>query len=74
MTGTGLRGVLAPIVGLFVACFSLLLVGPGALGLVCGPSWGTVASDQHINKPSAIAAIASNDIWVVGSTKKPNTP
>ena len=24
---------------------------------------------EHLRKPSAIAAIASNDIWVVGSTK-----
>jgi hypothetical protein len=71
MTGTGLHRVLVLMLGLFVAGFSLLLAGPGAIGLVCGPSWSTLASDQHINKPSAIATIANNDIWIVGSIQKP---
>jgi Bacterial Ig-like domain/FG-GAP-like repeat len=69
MTRTGYFGVLAPLLGLLAASLSLLVVGPGANGLVCGPSWSTVANGEHIRKPSAIAAIASNDIWVVGSTK-----
>ena len=51
------------------ASLSLLLVGPGANGLICEPSWSTVASSEHLRKPSAIATIASNDMWVVGSTK-----
>ena len=51
------------------ASLSLLLVGPGANRLICEPSWSTVASSEHLRKPSAIATIASNDIWVVGSTK-----
>jgi hypothetical protein len=70
MTRTGYFSVLAPVVGLLAASLSLLVIGPpGANGLVCGPSWSTVASSEHIRKPSAIATIASNDIWVVGSTK-----
>jgi hypothetical protein len=68
---TGCFRVLAPLTGLLAASLSLLVVGPSANGLVCGTSWSTVASGEHLNKPSAIAAIASNDIWVVGSTKKP---
>ena len=51
------------------ASLSLLLVGPGANGLICEPSWSIIASSEHLRKPSAIATIASNDIWVVGSTK-----
>jgi hypothetical protein len=69
MTRTGYYRVLAPLLGLLAASLSLLVMGPGANGLVCGPSWSTVASSQHLRKPSAIAAISSNDIWVVGSTK-----
>ena len=70
MTRTGYFSVLAPLVGLLAASLSLLVVGPGANGLVCGPSWSTLASGEHLHKPSAIATIASNDIWVVGSTKE----
>src|SRR5215207_8377939 len=69
MKRTGYLRVLVPLVGLLAASLSLLVIGPGANGLVCGSSWSTVASSEHIRKPSAIAAIASNDIWVVGSTK-----
>src|SRR5215204_1245967 len=61
--------MLAPLAGLLAACLSLLVAGPGANGLVCGSSWTTVASSEHLLRPSAIATIASNDIWVVGSTK-----
>jgi hypothetical protein len=68
MTRTDYLRVLAPLVGLSTASLLLLVIGSGANGLVCGPSWSTVASSEHIRKPSAIAAIASNDIWVVGST------
>jgi hypothetical protein len=66
--------VLAPLAGLLAASLSLLVVGLGANGLVCGPSWSTVASGEHLYKPRAIAAIASNDIWIVGSTKKNAAP
>jgi FG-GAP-like repeat len=69
MTRTGYLRVLAPLAGLLAASLSLLVVVVGAKGLVCGPSWSTVASAEHIRKPSAIATISSNDIWVVGSTK-----
>jgi hypothetical protein len=69
MTRTRYFSVLAPLAGLLAASLSLLVIGAGANGLVCGPSWSTVASSEHLRKPSAIAAIASNDIWVVGSTK-----
>ena len=61
--------MLAPLAGLLAASLALLVVGADANGLVCGPSWSTVASAEHLRKPSAIATIASNDIWVVGSTK-----
>jgi hypothetical protein len=70
MTRKGYFRVLAPLAGLLAASLSLLVVGPGANGLVCGPSWSTVASSEHLNKPRAIATIASNDVWVVGSMKK----
>jgi len=69
MSRAGYLRVLTPLAGLLAASLSLLVVGQGALGLVCEPSWSTVASGEHINKPSAIATISSNDIWVVGSTK-----
>jgi hypothetical protein len=74
MTRTGYLRVLAPLAGLLVASLSLLAIGPGANGLVCGPSWSTAASSEHLNKPRAIAAIASDDIWIVGSTKKNAAP
>jgi hypothetical protein len=61
--------VLAPLAGLLAASLALLVIGSGANGLVCGPSWSTVASSEHLRRPSAIATIAPNDIWVVGSTK-----
>jgi hypothetical protein len=70
ITRTGYYSVLAPLLGLLAASLSLLVVGPGASGVVCGPSWSTVASGEHLNKPRAIATIASNDMWVVGSTRK----
>src|SRR5215212_4311209 len=70
MTRTAYFSVLAPLlVGFLAASLSLLVVGPGANGLVCGPSWSKVASSEHLRRPSAIATIASNDIWVVGSTQ-----
>jgi hypothetical protein len=69
VTRAGYSSILAPLAGLLAASLSLLVVGSGANGLVCGPSWSTLASAEHLKKPSAIAAIASNDIWVVGSTK-----
>jgi Bacterial Ig-like domain/FG-GAP-like repeat len=69
MTMTGYLRVLAPLAGLLAASLSLLVFGAGANGLVCEPSWSTLASSEHLRKPSAIATIASNDIWVVGSTK-----
>ena len=71
MTRTGYYRVLAPLAGLLTAGLMLLVVGSGAQGLVCGRSWSTVASKEHLNKPSAVAAIAGNDVWVVGSTRKP---
>src|SRR5215216_490195 len=69
MRRTGYLRVLVPLAGFLAASLALLVVGAGANGLVCGPSWSTVASAEHLRKPSAIATIASNDIWVVGSTK-----
>jgi hypothetical protein len=66
--------VAAPLVVLLAASLSLLVVGSGAQGLVCGPSWSMVASGEHLNKPRAIAAIARDDIWVVGSTQKNAAP
>jgi hypothetical protein len=68
MTRAGYYRVLALLAGLLAASLSLLVIGAGANALVCGSSWSTVASSAHIRKPSAIATIASNDIWVVGST------
>ena len=71
MRRTAYYRVLAPLVGLLAASLSLLVVGPGTHGKkVCGPSWSGVTSGEHLTKPRAIAPIASNDIWVVGSTKK----
>lgn len=69
MKRTGIYRVLAPLAGLLAAALLLLMVGPGAHGLVCEPSWSAVASGKHLNKPSAIATIAGDDVWVVGSTK-----
>ena len=70
MRRTAYYRVLVPMVGLLAASLSLLVVGPGTHGLVCGPSWSGVTSGEHLTKPRAIAPIASNDLWVVGSTKK----
>ena len=69
MTRIGYYRVLALLAGLLAASISLLIVEPGAKGLDCGPSWSTVASGEHLRKPSAIATIARDDVWVVGSTK-----
>jgi len=44
-------------------------LGRGADDLVCESSWKAVPSAGKIQKPRAIAAIAENDIWVVGSTE-----
>lgn len=44
----------------------LLLAGPGARGLACGPSWSTVPSVQRLWNPQAIAAVSEDDVWVVG--------
>jgi hypothetical protein len=46
----------------------LLATGSCSHDRVCGTSWSTVPSVKKIEKPLAIAAIASNDVWVVGST------
>jgi hypothetical protein len=70
MSRQGYYRVLVPLAGLLTASLLLMVMGPGTHGLVCGPSWSTVTSGEHLTKPRAIAAIASNDIWVVGSTKK----
>jgi hypothetical protein len=70
MRRRGYYRVLVPLAGLLTASLLLLVVGPDTHGLVCGPSWSTVTSGEHLRKPRAIAAISSNDIWVVGSTKK----
>ena len=69
MTKKGYFSVLVSLAGLLAASLSLLVVGTGANGLVCGPSWSTVASGEHLNRPSAIATIASNDMWLVGGTR-----
>ena len=69
MTRTSYSSALAPLAGLLAVILSMLVIGPGANALVCGPSWSTVASGQHIKRPSAIATIASNDVWAVGSTR-----
>jgi hypothetical protein len=36
--------------------------------LVCKSSWRTVPSAEEVKKPLAVAAIAEDDVWVVGST------
>ena len=36
--------------------------------LVCRSSWRTVPSAEELKNPQAIAAIAEDDVWVVGST------
>jgi hypothetical protein len=55
------------------AGLSLLLAASGAHSLVCGSSWRTVPSVEEVKTPRAIAAIAKDDIWVVGSTTAPGT-
>ena len=72
-------GALAALAGVLVAVgflvLIMLVVKPrsveasfsGQNGLDVGPSWSSVPSGAHLTRPSAIAAIASNDIWVVGS-------
>jgi hypothetical protein len=56
------------LVALLVAGLSLLLAGSGADGSVCVSSWSTVPSVEEFKTPRALAALATNDIWVVGST------
>jgi hypothetical protein len=65
VTSTGRYRVLGV---LLAAGLSLLLAGSCSHDRVCGSSWSTVPSVNKVKKPLAITAIASNDIWVVGST------
>ena len=54
----------------FLAVLVGVLSGVASVALAAtssGPSWRTVASGGHLTRPSAIAAIAGNDIWIVGS-------
>src|ERR687889_1863230 len=53
---------LAMLGGVFLGVASVALAATSS-----GPSWHTVASRAHLTRPSAIAAIAGNDVWVVGS-------
>jgi len=53
---------LAVLGGVFLGVASVALAATSS-----GPSWRTVASRAHLNRPSAIAAIAGNDVWVMGS-------
>jgi hypothetical protein len=62
MTRTSYFSLLAPLVGLLAASLSLLVVGPGAKGLVCGSSWSTVPRPPELTRPRAIATIAPNDV------------
>ena len=75
-------GALSALAGALVAVgllvLVMLMVKPrpveasfsGQNGLDNGPSWRTVPSGGHLRRPSAIAAIAGNDIWVVGSISR----
>jgi hypothetical protein len=53
---------------LLASGLSLLLAVSCASEVVCRSSWRTVPHAEELKKPRAIAAIARNDIWVVGST------
>jgi hypothetical protein len=76
---TRYAGALAAMAGALVAVGLLVLImlmarprpveasSSGQNDLDAGPSWSTVASGAHLTRPSAIATIARNDIWVVGS-------
>ncbi len=48
---------------MIVASFVVLA---SALAAVCGPSWSTVPSAPELAVPRAIAAVAPDDVWVVG--------
>jgi hypothetical protein len=74
MSRAGYLRVLASVAGLLAASLSLLVVGQGALGLVCEPSWSTVASGEHINKPSAIVPSLATIYGSWGAPKTPRTP
>ena len=51
------------VAALVVACIAVL----GSVGAaVCGPSWSTVPSAPEFGVPRAIAAIAQDDVWIVG--------
>ncbi len=73
MTRTNHLRVVSAFAALFAAVLLLLLAVAGAPGLECGPSWRTIAEDGMFKKPRAIAAIAKNDIWVVGSKEAGGT-
>jgi len=45
---------------------SLLTEHP-AEATICGPSWSTVPSAKGLRDARALAPVASNDIWIVGS-------
>jgi hypothetical protein len=55
-------------ISVLAAGLSLLLAVSCAPDPVCRSSWRTVPSAEELKKPLAIAAIAGNDVWVVGST------
>ena len=51
------------VAALVVACIAVL----GSVGAaVCGPSWSTVPSAPEFGVPRAIAAIAQDDVWILG--------
>jgi hypothetical protein len=61
------RKLAACLAALLAAGLALLVAEPGVHGLDCGSSWSTVPSASELHNPRAIAAIAKNDMWVVGN-------
>jgi hypothetical protein len=59
------------LVGGSIVIFVLSALAPAASSaapaVACGTSWTTVPSSSAVTDPRGIAAIASNDIWIVGS-------
>ena len=53
---------------------SVLPVRPADAAVACGPSWSTVPSATGLRDPRAIAPVASNDIWIVGSRSEGAVP
>ena len=80
--GETTRSIVSPFVSLVAASVlasglvlaSVLMARPADAAPTCGPTWSTVPSAAGFGDPRAIAPVAGNDIWIVGSRSVGSVP